>query len=640
MSSFILKYSKVAFLYLIISTNCTSQIYSVGPAQALNELNDVPWLALKAGDTVEIHYRLEPYRTKIGLSAIGTKEQPIHIKGISNDEGKKPILSGENAITPENLTNFFSEEWDEANALILIKRGKNLRWGEKPANIIIENLHLTGASSNNQFTDQYNNTRTYDNSSAAVWANLVDTLTIKDCTIEDNGNGVFVLSKNSEEDVSRNITITGNTFNSNGVADSFRQHHIYTQAAGITIESNSFEHLRPLAQGAAIKDRSSGTVIRYNKIIAGTYAIDLVDPEDSYKIITKEENFHDTWVYGNIIISATNNGDLPFSSRLIHYGGDTGVFDIYRKGTLHFFHNTVYTDLYSQHETLPRSWRTRLFIMDTNDETVNASNNIFYANGNSYVSWLSEYGNMVLSGTNWMNSATAVYSDNVQEFKGSYTNDGILIQGSDISFLDKSSYQLSIIAASSAIDSATLSATNDNENFPVSYQYSDTLQLISREAIGNALDLGALESDVSGGTGDDNDIIIDPNNTDTWPIAEQGNFTQAVNGIESVYPAPFSRTTLDSRIMLEFTSNTDFTWTANRYITIYDNNANIIANFDIEPGDTREGLKTIEVSFQELGIEEVGVYYVKLDSGFVKLQLTPWRNGPVSEGQWYFAIVE
>ncbi|MFT5850659.1 MAG: hypothetical protein ACI87J_000612 [Colwellia sp.] len=631
-----------SILILLFSSFFTyGDTYTVGPNQTYENLNKIPWLELIAGDTVLIHHRDEPYRTKIGLHSIGTKDKPVTISGVANYEGKLPIISGENATTPDSLIDFFSEKWDEANALILIKRDRSIRWGLKPSHIIIENLILTGASTTNQFTDQFGKKRNYAQSSAAIWASLVDTLSVKNCQIIDNGNGIFVLSKNSEEEISRNILIEGNTFSNNGVENSFRQHNIYTQAAGIIIQHNKINSLRPLSKGAAIKDRSSGTVIRYNKIFAGAYAIDLVDPEDSYKILTQEPNFHDTWVYGNTIISAANNENRVYASRLIHYGGDTGVTEIYRKGTLHFFHNTVFLDIYSTHNSLPLSWRTRLFIMDTNDESVEASNNIFYSHGDTNVSWLSGFGHLTLSGTNWVSTNTAVNADNI-EFSGSYTNNSKMILGKTIGFTDIESYNFKLRNGSSALDSASLSDKNSSELHPLTSQYNEDTMTSPRRIEGTYSDLGAFEGKAIGdGPFDSKDnIIIDPEALDSWPLASAGPFTENVTGIKSVYPAPLTKVSLLDKLEIQFASDTIYEWTSGRKLKLYDNNANLLADIDLEPGSPNEGEHSISFLLSDLGIKNVGIYYITIDSGFVKFPSTPWKTAKVSNSQWIFAAVD
>lgn len=122
---------KLLFLLVLMLTPLTSFAtnYNVGPNQNLTSLDQVPWLDLQAGDTVNIHYRSEPYRTKIGLRGQGTKDSPITIKGIKGPSGKLPVLSGENATTPANLNGFFSEKWDEFLGVILIKRAPSDPYG-------------------------------------------------------------------------------------------------------------------------------------------------------------------------------------------------------------------------------------------------------------------------------------------------------------------------------------------------------------------------------------------------------------------------------------------------------------------------------------------------------------------------------
>lgn len=63
------------------------------------------------------------------------------------------------------------------------------------------------------------------------------------------------------------------------------------------------------------------------------------------------------------------------NSQILHYGGDSGDTSIYRKGTLHFFRNTVVST---------RSGNTTLMRLSTDEERADVRNNILYvaANGN------------------------------------------------------------------------------------------------------------------------------------------------------------------------------------------------------------------------------------------------------------------
>src|SRR5207244_3168930 len=100
---------------------------------------------------------------------------------------------------------------------------------------------------------------------------------------------------------------------------------------------NHFGPLRAGSLGNNLKDRSAGTVIRYNWIEGGAHLLDLVEPEESYKIASQDPRFQRTYVYGNVLINGPTDGN-----NLVHYGGDNGTVNEYRKGALYFYHNTVF----------------------------------------------------------------------------------------------------------------------------------------------------------------------------------------------------------------------------------------------------------------------------------------------------------
>jgi len=76
-------------------------------------------------------------------------------------------------------------------------------------------------------------------------------------------------------------------------------------------------------------------------------------------------------VYGNVLVN--NPGG---SSNMIHYGGDSGETDTYRKGTLFFANNTVVVREDQEEQGGGGRWATALFDVSTADETVDARNNI------------------------------------------------------------------------------------------------------------------------------------------------------------------------------------------------------------------------------------------------------------------------
>ena len=125
---------------------------------------------------------------------------------------------------------------------------------------------------------------------------------------------------------SRNIVIEGNGIYDNGNVNSLYEHNTYTEALGITYQFNRFGPLRTGALGNNLKDRSAGLVVRYNWIEGGARALDLVEADGSFDMVKDLPEYRSTWVYGNVI-----NLRGEDSASTVHYGGDSGVFDTYRK---------------------------------------------------------------------------------------------------------------------------------------------------------------------------------------------------------------------------------------------------------------------------------------------------------------------
>ena len=111
--------------------------YHVGPGQKYADLQDVPWLSLRAGDVVNIHYRPEPYRSKIGLRGQGTADEPIVINGVTDANCQRPVISGENALTVRDAQQrqFFSKQYSENLGVFLIYKGPQDAYGYRPAHI-------------------------------------------------------------------------------------------------------------------------------------------------------------------------------------------------------------------------------------------------------------------------------------------------------------------------------------------------------------------------------------------------------------------------------------------------------------------------------------------------------------------------
>src|ERR1044071_6186635 len=88
---------------VLLGSSAGATTYEVGPGKACESLSAVPWMSLAPGDAVRIHWRKEPYREKLLISARGTAERPITISGMKGPDGKLPVIDGANATTNPQL---------------------------------------------------------------------------------------------------------------------------------------------------------------------------------------------------------------------------------------------------------------------------------------------------------------------------------------------------------------------------------------------------------------------------------------------------------------------------------------------------------------------------------------------------------
>ena len=362
--------------------------YPVGPGQTYETIGDVPWNDLGPGDTVRIYWKSTSYNEKILIRGQGTVDEPIRVCGVPNDGGERPLLSGENATSRTDLDFGSYLPMQDLGLITIYHRD----YYTKSANIIIEGLHLERAHPDYQYTNTLGELRSYENGAACIRVQAADNVIIRNNEINDCGNGLFAMSQDyTEFHITRNILIEGNYLHDNGVSGEYRQHNLYIQSIGATYQYNRFGRNRDGVLGGNLKDRSVGTIIRYNWFDGSQRIIDLVEVED-YRTYIIEDAYIDSlggdpadpdmlaevraneviyrkaYVYGNLIRSVgSTDGSL-----LIHYGFDNVEADT-RKGTLYFYNNTVVM-LADQSD----AWRTRVFDLSTADETAEVFNNIIY----------------------------------------------------------------------------------------------------------------------------------------------------------------------------------------------------------------------------------------------------------------------
>jgi hypothetical protein len=406
--------------------------YEVGPGKAFASIGAVPWESLQAGDTVLIHWRTTPYREKWVIGRQGTAAAPITVRGVPGPNGELPVIDGSGATTRSAL-NF----WNQNRAVIKIG-GSNVPADVMPRYIVIERLDIKSGRAPHTFTAANGTIATYTDNAAAIFVEKGEHITVRQSILRDSGNGFFVAS--SDGAASRSILVEGNHIYDNGIANSIYHHNNYTAAIGITFQYNRFGPLRAGTQGANLKDRSAGLVVRYNWIEGGSRQLDLVDGEDS-ALIRAHPSYRTTFVYGNVLIEPAGAGNR----QIVHYGGDSGDEQHYRKGTLHFFNNTIVSY---------RTDRNTVFRLSSNDERADFRNNVVYGTlpGNTQ-SLVDDTGILDMS-HNWIKPGF------VSTFNGTLggviNDDGTTVTGGSPGFVNEAARDFRLAAGSGAVDKGTI----------------------------------------------------------------------------------------------------------------------------------------------------------------------------------------
>lgn len=458
------------------STDCTpgsGRDFPVGSGQKYARVGDVPWYDLGPGDTVRIYWRAEPYREQILLSNRGSADAPIRVCGVPGPNGERPVLSGDNATTGPNL-HFIPYDPIQDSGVILINRDASDSYYSRPGYINIEGLAVRSGYAGYQHTVSNGTKRAWGKGSASIAIIGADHINLRNCEISDSGNGLFTLSKDeAEATLVSDLLVEGCEIFGNGNVGSDHEHNVYSQTIGVTFQFNRFSRLRPGAGGANLKDRSAGTVVRYNRIEGSVRHLDLVDAQEHIQAAMADPRYRQTYVYGNVIESGPKDAGMP-----IHYGGDTqGYEQNFRKGTLHFYNNTVILNANSSD-----FWYTMLFNASTNDEHVDMRNNVIWKTGTTDFSLMNTSGQLAMS-NNWIGDNYANARDG---FTGTVDGAATVITGSD----PKIDSTWRPLAGSPVVDKGGALAAGAGE---VQFEYLANARGTPR-ALKGALDLGAFEA--------------------------------------------------------------------------------------------------------------------------------------------------
>jgi hypothetical protein len=461
-------------------------VYEVGPGYTYANIGDVPWESLNAGDTVNIHWRSTPYKEKWVICRQGTASAPITVSGVAGPNGELPVIDGNGATTRAAL-----DYSSEARGILKIGIA-TIPADTMPKYIVVENLEFRNAHTPYTFTDDGGAVQSYVAASSGIYVEKGENITVRNCTFRDCGNGFFVASNDVKRYgvwVSRDILVEGCYFDNCGNSGSMYEHGSYCAAINQTYQYNHYGPLVSGSTGYSLKDRGAGTVVRYNWIEAGRRQISLDDGEDS-KTIVADPSYNVAHVYGNVLIEPDSVFDVWGCDEIISFGGDNrGTPD--RLGPLYFYNNTVVT--YRTQKANPispgRLERTCLFYVPSNDTSVDARNNIFFAAGNAPITMMNDYGIISIS-HNWFSSGWSTSMESVNN--GTLIDDGTTISGTDPGFANLANQDLHLAAGSpcinagTALNPAVLPAHNVVREY-VKHQSS------TARAVNGTLDIGAYE---------------------------------------------------------------------------------------------------------------------------------------------------
>jgi hypothetical protein len=224
-------------------------------------LSEIDWPSLD-GDTVEIVGRTDGYHERIVVS------NPCHVVAVPNSKGVMPIIDGKDATTDKQFA--ISYPPIEENGLVMVWR--TVASGDViPTGITLENVEIRGANPNNSYTGADGVTKKWGGYASGVYGIRYDGLTLRNCTIHDNSNGV--LSGDSQP--TKNYRQEGCRIFGNGLVGSDQCHGTYVQAVGAVYIGNWYGKHRAGAFGGSLKDRSSNTLIDGNTIVANGRCVDL-----------------------------------------------------------------------------------------------------------------------------------------------------------------------------------------------------------------------------------------------------------------------------------------------------------------------------------------------------------------------------
>ena len=167
-------FTLLTLLTLGSSSGRAATMYEVGPGQPRTLLREVPWATLQPGDIVNIHAKPGGYKEKIQISASGTANAHIVIRGIADPvTGALPIIDGKDAVEDPSI-DWRSSVFSDLGVIVVSPRKTGYVYGSYHVSFVdLETLDIRNAlyTADNSitYTDQLGVVRGYDNFSCGIY---------------------------------------------------------------------------------------------------------------------------------------------------------------------------------------------------------------------------------------------------------------------------------------------------------------------------------------------------------------------------------------------------------------------------------------------------------------------------------------
>jgi len=487
--------------------------YHVGPGQTYTTIGAVPWYSLKAGDTVYIHYQSTPYHEKFLVSGQGTASQWIRVLGVGGPNCELPAISGDGATTSKNMHHY----WQDATGGSAIQDSGIVQIAVNtstvlPAYVQIAGLEVRDSGAAYKFTAENGTTANYGSFSACIYSRSASHVLISGNTLHNCGLGFYNWIGDGSAPgtywagLEVDTVLQANYFYDNGTVGDYTCHQSYTESQGVVIEYNHYGQVKTGALGNQIKDRSAGTIVRYNYIEQSPqgWDLDLVNPQNSWPVLGSLPTYGHDFVYGNIIVN------LILGQDFVHWNEDdqSGQGRANQaNGMLAFYDNTIVvvanqSDTYGSLDLFNETWGGYDCSSGTLPGVIDQRNNIYASlprtAGSAGVPLQFGYcGQENLNfGTNWISPGWSLW----KQGKAAATGTASLVSpaGDDPGFVNAAGNDFHLAAGSSAlgIGGALAPAVTSNPEgldlTPV-LQYVANQTVETRSASGVGSDVGAFE---------------------------------------------------------------------------------------------------------------------------------------------------